>query len=56
MTMIHATVSPGGRLVLPWPEAYNALAYVLTGSALMGAERRPVEGGQLTVFGAGAVD
>jgi len=23
---VHATVSPGGRLVLPWPEAYNALA------------------------------
>ena len=55
MTMIHATVSPGARLVLPWPEDYNALAYVLAGNALMGRERRPVEGGQLTVFGPGHV-
>jgi len=29
---------------------------VLAGNALMGAERWPVEGGQLTVFGAGDVD
>ena len=34
---------------------FNALAYVLAGSALVGPERRPVEMGQLTVFGAGDV-
>jgi hypothetical protein len=39
--------------VLPWPRPFNALAYVLSGNALVGAERRPVEVGQLTVFGAG---
>jgi redox-sensitive bicupin YhaK (pirin superfamily) len=55
MTMIHATVAPGARLVLPWPAPFNALAYVLAGSALVGPERRPVEMGQLTVFGAGDV-
>ena len=55
MTMIHATVAPGARLVLPWPAEFNALAYVLAGSALVGPERRPVEMGQLTVFGAGDV-
>ena len=55
MTMIHATVSPGARLVLPWPDDYNALAYVLAGSALVGTERRPVADGQLTVFGPGDV-
>ena len=55
MTMIHATVSPGARLVLPWPAQFNALAYVLAGNALVGPERRPVEMGQLTVFGPGDV-
>ena len=53
MTMVHATVEPGARLVLPWPEPFNALAYVLAGNALVGPERRPVELGQLTVFGRG---
>ena len=32
---------------------FNALAYVLAGSGTVGAERRPVTTGQLTVFGAG---
>ena len=31
MTMVHVTVSPGARVVLPWPRRYNALAYVLAG-------------------------
>ncbi|MEX2659426.1 MAG: pirin family protein, partial [Acidimicrobiales bacterium] len=53
MTMVHATVAPGARLVLPWPTSFNALAYVLAGSALLGPERRPVELGELTVFGDG---
>ncbi len=53
ITMAHATVSPGARLELPWREDFNALAYVLAGSGTVGAERRPVTTGQLTVFGAG---
>ncbi len=53
MTMVHATVSPGARLVLPWPSEFNALAYVLAGSALAGAERRPMVTGQLAVLGSG---
>lgn len=53
MTMLHATIVPGARLVLPWPRAFNALAYVLAGNALVGPERRPVEVAQLAVFGAG---
>ena len=53
MTMLHATVAPGARLELPWPAAFNALAYVLAGNALVGPERRPVGVGQLTVFGPG---
>jgi redox-sensitive bicupin YhaK (pirin superfamily) len=55
MTMIHATLAPGARLVLPWPADFNALAYVLAGNARVGAEGRPLSLGQLAVFGAGEV-
>jgi redox-sensitive bicupin YhaK (pirin superfamily) len=55
MTMVHATVSPGAHLDLPWDPAFNALAYVLSGAGSVGDERRPVTTGQLAVFGAGDV-
>jgi redox-sensitive bicupin YhaK (pirin superfamily) len=54
MNMIHATLAPGARAELPWPADFNALVYVLGGNGAVGAERRPVEAGQLTVFGPGA--
>jgi redox-sensitive bicupin YhaK (pirin superfamily) len=38
---------------MPWPTAFNALVYVLAGLGTVGAKRRPVHAGQLTVFGAG---
>lgn len=53
MTLVHATLSPGARLALPWRADYNALAYVLSGRGLAGAEGRPVGEGQLVVFGQG---
>jgi redox-sensitive bicupin YhaK (pirin superfamily) len=53
MTLVHATLSPGARLALPWRPDYNALAYVLAGRGAVGAERRPVETGQLAAFGPG---
>ena len=53
ITMLHATVSPGARLDLPWRADFNALAYVLAGVGTVGAERRPVQTGQLAVFGPG---
>ncbi len=53
MTYAHATLSPTGRLVLPWRPDYNALVYVLNGHGFVGAERRPVQTGQLAVFGPG---
>ncbi|MGH3329405.1 MAG: pirin family protein [Streptomycetales bacterium] len=55
MTMIHASLAPGARLVLPWRREFNALAYVLAGEGAAGPERRPVRAGQLAVFGAGEV-
>jgi redox-sensitive bicupin YhaK (pirin superfamily) len=53
MAMLHATVSPGAELALPWRTDFNALAYVLSGEGYAGAERRPVRTGQLVVFGPG---
>ena len=53
MTMLHATVSPGARLDLPWRPELNALAYVLAGAGTVGEERRPVATGELAVFGPG---
>ena len=53
ITLVHATLSPTARLVLPWRPDYNALVYVLAGNGSVGAERRPVRTGQLAVFGPG---
>ncbi len=53
ITMIHATISPGARLSLPWPAQFNALAYVLAGHGTVGAEQRPLHRAQLAVFGNG---
>jgi redox-sensitive bicupin YhaK (pirin superfamily) len=53
ITMVHATLAPGAAAVVPWPAAFNCLAYVLGGRGTVGAERRPVETGHLAVFGPG---
>ncbi len=53
ITMLHATVSPGATLALPWRADFNALAYVLAGDGSAGAERTPVHTGQLAVYGDG---
>jgi redox-sensitive bicupin YhaK (pirin superfamily) len=55
MTMVHASVSPGARVTIPWRPDHNALLYVLAGHGTVGTERRPVRTGQLTVFGPGNV-
>jgi redox-sensitive bicupin YhaK (pirin superfamily) len=53
ITMVHATVTPGAALSVPWRPDFNALAYVLAGRGTVGAELRPVHKGQLTLFGSG---
>jgi len=53
ITMIHATISPGARVVLPWRKDFNALTYVLNGDATFGDAGRPAGTGQLVVFGDG---
>jgi quercetin 2,3-dioxygenase len=54
IVMVHATLSPGARVTIPWPRDFNALAYVLAGRGTVGPERRPIESGQLAVFGDGS--
>lgn len=53
MALMHATVSAGALLELPWDPSFNALIYVLAGSSRVGQDRRPVVTGQLVVFGPG---
>jgi redox-sensitive bicupin YhaK (pirin superfamily) len=53
ISLVHATVSPGARLVLPWRPDFNALVYVLAGQGSVGSARRPLRKGQLAVLGAG---
>jgi quercetin 2,3-dioxygenase len=53
ITYLHATVAPGARLTLPWPRDFNALVYALSGRGAAGPNGRPVDEGQLAVFGRG---
>jgi redox-sensitive bicupin YhaK (pirin superfamily) len=54
MALVHASVSPGAAIELPWDPKFNALVYVLAGSGFVGREARPVESGQLVTFGPGS--
>jgi len=53
MTMVHASVSPGAKLVLPWPPDHNALVYVLAGRGSVGTADGPIRTGQLALLGDG---
>ena len=53
ITLLHASITPGSRLSLPWQPSYNALAYVLAGAGTVGPDAQPIHAGQLAVFGPG---
>ena len=53
MALIHATLSPGAELRIPWDPTFNALAYVLAGSGFAGSDGHALRVGQLAAFGAG---
>ncbi len=53
ITMVHATISPGAQLELPWEPEYNALGYVLAGDGTVGANHDAVHLGQAVSFGPG---
>ncbi|MFI6323543.1 pirin family protein [Nonomuraea sp. NPDC050556] len=50
ITLLHASISPGAQLTMPWRKDFNALAYALSGKGTVGAEKRPLDSGQLAVF------
>ena len=53
ITLLHATVTAGAELRLPWRKDYNALVYTMSGFGFVGDEARPVQAGQLAVFADG---
>jgi len=53
ITLVHATLSPGASLTLPWRPDFNALVYSLAGRGTVGPQGRPMQLGQLAVFGPG---
>ncbi len=53
ISLVHATVSAGAQVRLPWRPDFNALAYVLAGRGTIGLDQRPIRMGQLAVFGPG---
>ncbi|WP_030269778.1 pirin family protein [Streptomyces sp. NRRL B-24484] len=53
ITLAHATITAGARLVLPWRPDFNALVYALAGHGSVGAEDRPLAAHQLAVLGPG---
>ncbi len=55
IALLHASLSPGARLRLPWRPDFNALVWAFSGSGTVGADQRPLTGGQLAVLGAGDV-
>jgi redox-sensitive bicupin YhaK (pirin superfamily) len=53
ITYVHATISPGARVELPWDPTFNAMAYVLAGDGTIGTEATPLTEAHLGVFGTG---
>jgi redox-sensitive bicupin YhaK (pirin superfamily) len=53
IALVHATVSPGAELRVPWRRDFNALVYALAGKGSVTAAGRPIQMGQLAVLGSG---
>jgi hypothetical protein len=49
----HWTLRPGAVVQLPIPNAQRVAAYVFRGTALVGADARPIEAGTLAILGEG---
>src|ERR1700745_2175804 len=45
ISLVHATVSAGAQVRLPWPAKFNSLAYVVAGAGPLGAGERALRGG-----------
>ena len=49
---LHFTLRPGGRVLQPVPEDYNAFAYVIDGEGAFGTESERAGDGQMVMFAA----
>jgi hypothetical protein len=49
ITIVHASLLPGGQLAMPWNREYNALTYVLAGQGGAGLDRHALGEGQMAV-------
>ena len=53
ITYAHVTLAPGAQLALPWSPEFSAFVFVLSGRGSAGVENRPLQDGELAVFGPG---
>jgi redox-sensitive bicupin YhaK (pirin superfamily) len=53
ITYAHVTLAPGAQLTVPWSAAFSAFAYALADRGTVGSEHRPLQNGELAVFGPG---
>jgi redox-sensitive bicupin YhaK (pirin superfamily) len=53
ITYAHVTLAPGAQLAVPWSRDFSAFAYALAGRGTVGTEDRPLDDGELAVFGRG---
>jgi quercetin 2,3-dioxygenase len=47
---LHLTLKPGGRVLQPVPQDYNAFVYIVDGAGLFGIEGEQATDGQMVVF------
>jgi redox-sensitive bicupin YhaK (pirin superfamily) len=53
ITYAHVTLAAGAQLTVPWSPEFSAFAFVLAGRGTVGADGRPLDDGDLAVFGPG---
>ena len=50
LAITHVSIAPGARVEIPWRRDFNALAYALAGSGVVGADVQPFRSGQTAVL------
>jgi quercetin 2,3-dioxygenase len=56
MTLVHATLSPGARISLPWRSDYNALVYAMNGMGTVGASSAQLHAGASNAGGSTSIE
>ena len=53
IAIAHVTLAPGAQLVVPWNPEFNAMVYMLLGSATLGSKRHVLAPHHVALFGPG---